>query len=1173
MTAKKSVEEKREQSVSQVLCTAWRVLKAAQMKQDLISNGERLQCISRMIIGKKHAVDTSKNLSKLQSFLRAVSARIRFLDLANSVVVLTNMMRGLNPRRDLLMTYKQAAIVQAAYRRSSSSTHTKVLRLAAPNRFETGPDRQFIVCGPSGVGKSSLTHLILGDNCGSEANEFLDDAGDIGMDVSIFTKGRLAMYDTQALGDVSTPDSLRKALAYPEKHASTVFLFVDRFGSHRLPRGSLRTLSQALGPRIWRQAIIVLTIDNEKDGVETADGEALMKRKERAFNAAITSIMAELADGDSLCHVPVLAIDCKDGRKSTTGMERMTCLMDALESISNSRIGIVQSAQVVISKLQRSKTDRYLLYEKLKAQALLSGVARSITAKASRKLELARTEAAATTLRGASRRVHYLCGKESVRMIGSLTKRSAARSLYTRQRRSVCTIAIAQRVLMARRDRDVFLRASPMRFKATRKARPVGAVVYGPEGVGKSSFINLVLDKNKMEVRDTLLASLRMENEGQTSPVLFADMDPNTAFRMYETFPVVDSISAAAVANSLRDPLEHPLTSFVLVDRFDNHRVPRDVIAAATTAFGWSVWKRSIIVLSHGDLLETYKNKIKEDVDIMDLKSKTYNSCINEVLEATEDGASSKFTANVPVVIVDNTATRENHDVLESIARFLDLLKLHAGSRNYLFSFQGLHSQPTTAFQSSPSKGRQGAFRATRSAEPEATLGAGKEETPDSEPHRTSPMKEVPTARNANSNSGLRAPRSRKRRSYYETLNLPEDASEAQIRSAYKEMARMFHPDRNRDDIEAAATMFREVTEAYERLIGAKSAGPLGDGEGLAHHTEGEVYTSTRGFPVYIKTIHRRYWTAREGEELRAFCKERDLSPLERFEIRWVNQGGFVIRAHDERVVVLSREGDRLILVPQDEAFSDPGDEKIPRYMFKLLFLEDGKVVISAANHRFLCGERGGRLRANRDSAKAWEMFSWRLAPSESGEEFSWDPLVVNLCAHTKNYIDVNPHEAAVTCKSSHPATAERFVLEAVYGQMFRLRGSDGRLLCVAFDGTLVMADEDSEDFLRAVRKSEFFADFLDFGQVVLSIVDVHNRLYVSVENEALELRNRWRKNAELRLRVCFEDTQMMRQIEFFSDDHLPWVDQMENEEMKAKPSIPPQAEVMPTKFSRYRQF
>lgn len=54
-------------------------------------------------------------------------------------------------------------------------------------------------------------------------------------------------------------------------------------------------------------------------------------------------------------------------------------------------------------------------------------------------------------------------------------------------------------------------------------------------------------------------------------------------------------------------------------------------------------------------------------------------------------------------------------------------------------------------------------------------------------------------------------------RDYYEVLGVPRNASEADIKKAYRKLARQYHPDRNPGD-KQAETRFKEVQEAYDVL-------------------------------------------------------------------------------------------------------------------------------------------------------------------------------------------------------------------------------------------------------------------------------------------------------------------------------------------------------------------
>ena len=52
---------------------------------------------------------------------------------------------------------------------------------------------------------------------------------------------------------------------------------------------------------------------------------------------------------------------------------------------------------------------------------------------------------------------------------------------------------------------------------------------------------------------------------------------------------------------------------------------------------------------------------------------------------------------------------------------------------------------------------------------------------------------------------------------YYETLGIKKDASAEEIKRAYRQLAKKYHPDLNKDD-ENAAQKFKEVNEAYQVL-------------------------------------------------------------------------------------------------------------------------------------------------------------------------------------------------------------------------------------------------------------------------------------------------------------------------------------------------------------------
>lgn len=59
----------------------------------------------------------------------------------------------------------------------------------------------------------------------------------------------------------------------------------------------------------------------------------------------------------------------------------------------------------------------------------------------------------------------------------------------------------------------------------------------------------------------------------------------------------------------------------------------------------------------------------------------------------------------------------------------------------------------------------------------------------------------------------------------YRVLGIDENADEAAIKRAYREMSKKYHPDANPDNPEAAEEKFKEVQEAYKQILDAKQRG------------------------------------------------------------------------------------------------------------------------------------------------------------------------------------------------------------------------------------------------------------------------------------------------------------------------------------------------------------
>ena len=56
------------------------------------------------------------------------------------------------------------------------------------------------------------------------------------------------------------------------------------------------------------------------------------------------------------------------------------------------------------------------------------------------------------------------------------------------------------------------------------------------------------------------------------------------------------------------------------------------------------------------------------------------------------------------------------------------------------------------------------------------------------------------------------------KRDYYEVLGVEKNATDEEIKKAYRKMAKKYHPDANPDNKQEAEAKFKEVNEAYETL-------------------------------------------------------------------------------------------------------------------------------------------------------------------------------------------------------------------------------------------------------------------------------------------------------------------------------------------------------------------
>lgn len=78
-------------------------------------------------------------------------------------------------------------------------------------------------------------------------------------------------------------------------------------------------------------------------------------------------------------------------------------------------------------------------------------------------------------------------------------------------------------------------------------------------------------------------------------------------------------------------------------------------------------------------------------------------------------------------------------------------------------------------------------------------------------------------------------------KNYYEILGLSQNASEEEIKKAYKKLAVKYHPDKNSENKEEAEKKFKEISEAYQILTNKDSIPNLNNRNANMHHNFGFI--------------------------------------------------------------------------------------------------------------------------------------------------------------------------------------------------------------------------------------------------------------------------------------------------------------------------------------------
>ena len=149
----------------------------------------------------------------------------------------------------------------------------------------------------------------------------------------------------------------------------------------------------------------------------------------------------------------------------------------------------------------------------------------------------------------------------------------------------------------------------------------------------------------------------------------------------------------------------------------------------------------------------------------------------------------------------------------------------------------------------------------------------------------------------------------------YSVLGVSEKTSDADLKKAYRELSKKWHPDANPGNTEAAEERFKEIQEAYRQIVDARARGTSAYGPSSSSGPQTSYYDYREANPygnASGNTQYSSHWTYADPSDFEDFFRENAVYSLPATIVPWhhfpvVGQGD------------VADDADRKILIRFDE--------------------------------------------------------------------------------------------------------------------------------------------------------------------------------------------------------------------------------------------------------------